>query len=228
LYADKKIVPMIVVMPNGNAVAQVDAGGGMGGGMRSGMRGTATPQAGAGTATPARDGPATPQGSDRTSTTSASGRRGGRGGMGAGGDWGGWGKPFEDDLFGSIIPYIESHYSVVVDREHRTLAGLSMGGGQSLNLGLTHIDRFDWVGGFSSAPNLKPAPELITKPEDAKKLKVLWVSCGNRDGLFSNSSNFHTALEGMKIDHIWHVDSGVHEWAVWKNDFYLFSQKAFR
>ncbi len=73
------------------------------------------------------------------------GMGGGRGGPGGG--FGGWGKPFEDDLIKDIIPYIESHYSVYADREHRALAGLSMGGGQSLNIGMYNINTFAYVGG---------------------------------------------------------------------------------
>ena len=66
----------------------------------------------------------------------------------------GWGKNFESDLIKDIIPFIESHYSVHADREHRAVAGLSMGGGQSLDFGLGNLDTFAYVGGFSSAPNL--------------------------------------------------------------------------
>ena len=66
-----------------------------------------------------------------------------------------------------MIPTIESRYSVQADREHRALAGLSMGGGQSLNFGLAHLDTFAWVGAFSAAPNTKPAAELVSDPEKA-------------------------------------------------------------
>ena len=62
---------------------------------------------------------------------------------------------FEKDLLNDLIPYIEKNYPAMKDREHRALAGLSMGGGQSLNFGLGHLDKFAWVGGFSSAPNTK-------------------------------------------------------------------------
>ena len=72
---------------------------------------------------------------------------------------------FEQDLLKDVIPAIESRYSVQADREHRALAGLSMGGGQTLNFGLAHLDTFAWVGGFSSAPNTKPAAELIPDPD---------------------------------------------------------------
>ena len=128
-----------------------------------------------------------------------------------------------------MIPYVESHYSVEADREHRALAGLSMGGGQSLDFGLTHLDTFAWVGGFSSAPNTKPAGELVTDPAGAaKQLQLLWVSCGDRDRLMNISEPFHKALEQMKVPHVWHIDTGGHEWPVWKNDLYLVAQMLFR
>jgi hypothetical protein len=152
-------------------------------------------------------------------------RGGGRGAIG--GD--GWGKNFENDLIKDIIPFIESHYSVYADPQHRALAGLSMGGGQSLNIGLTNLDTFAWVGGFSSAPNTIPANQLISDFEPLKKkAKLIWISCGDRDGLMTNSSNFHNVLSQREVPHIFHVDSGVHDFKVWKNDLYLFSQLIFR
>ena len=68
-----------------------------------------------------------------------------------------------------MIPAIESRYSAYANREHRALAGLSMGGGQSLNFGLAHLDTFAWIGGFSSAPNTKPPKELVPDPAAATK-----------------------------------------------------------
>jgi len=136
---------------------------------------------------------------------------------------------FEGDLIKDLIPFIEAKYSVKSDRENRALAGLSMGGGQSLNFGLAHLDTFAWIGGFSSAPNTKPPEELVPDPEKATKmLKLLWISCGDRDGLINFSQRTHRYLKEKNVPHIWHVDSGVHEFAVWKNDLYLFSQLIFR
>jgi enterochelin esterase-like enzyme len=66
---------------------------------------------------------------------------------------------FERELIGDLIPFVEAHYSVAKGRKQRALAGLSMGGGQSLNFGLANVDTFAWVGGFSSAPNTKPPAE---------------------------------------------------------------------
>ncbi len=136
---------------------------------------------------------------------------------------------FERDLLDDVIPTIESRYSVQADREHRALAGLSMGGGQSLNFGLGHLDTFAWVGGFSSAPNTKPPAELIPDPATAKaKLKLLWLSCGNKDGLISISQGLHTYLQEKGVPHVWHVDGNGHDATHWGNALYLFAQKLFR
>jgi len=68
---------------------------------------------------------------------------------------------FTKDLLNSLIPYIESNYSVYTDREHRAIAGLSMGGGQSFNIGLTNLDKFAYIGPISAAPNTYPNERLF-------------------------------------------------------------------
>jgi len=136
---------------------------------------------------------------------------------------------FDKDLLGDLIPFIESKYSVKSDRESRALAGLSMGGGQSLNFGLANLDTFAWVGGFSSAPNTKPAAELLPDPEKAKKqLKLLWISCGNKDGLIRISQGVHAYLKEREVPHIWHVDEHAHDFQHWKKALYNFSQLIFK
>jgi enterochelin esterase-like enzyme len=169
-----------------------------------------------------------PNGNATTNTARAadSGESGGHRGFG---DLTGWGKPFEDDLIKDIIPLIESHYSVKTDREGRALAGLSMGGGQSLNIGLANLDTFAWVGGFSSAPNTKPAAELVPDPEKAtKQLKLRYLSCGNKDGLIRIGQNVHAYLKEKNVPHIWHVDQHAHDFEHWKNALYQFSQLIFK
>lgn len=145
-----------------------------------------------------------------------------------------YGILFENDLLQDIIPYIESHYSVYTDREHRALAGLSMGGGQSLNIGLSHIDTFAYVGGFSSAPNTnefgglsatKLLPDIVAARE---QLKVLWLACGNKDGLFRVSQRVHQHLKEQGVPHIWHVDGNAHDDTEWANNLYLFVQHVFK
>ena len=141
----------------------------------------------------------------------------------------GWGKDFESDLIKDIIPFIESHYSVFTDRDHRAVAGLSMGGGQSLDFGLGNLDTFASVGGFSSAPNTRTPEMLVPDPEKAKKmLKVLWISCGNKDGLMNFSLRTHTYLKEKDVPHIWHVDDNAHDFKHWKNSLYWFAQQIFK
>jgi enterochelin esterase family protein len=188
LIADKKIEPMIVVFPNGNA----------------------------------------------STNTANAGRGGGRGGFGGDGDpaalaGDGWGKNFESDLIKDIIPFIESHYSVHADREHRAVAGLSMGGGQSLDFGLGNLDTFAYVGGFSSAPNTRMPEVLIPDPaKAAKMLRVLWISCGNQDGLMNFSLRTHAYCKEKNVPHIWHVDDNGHDFNHWKNSLYWFAQQIFK
>ncbi len=136
---------------------------------------------------------------------------------------------FEKDLLDDVIPAIESRYSVQADREHRALAGLSMGGGQSLNFGLTHLDTFAWVGGFSSAPNTKAPEELVPDPEKtAEQLELLWLSCGNKDGLIRISQRMQRYLKENGVPHIWNVDSHGHDPTHWRNNLYFFAQLLFK
>lgn len=136
---------------------------------------------------------------------------------------------FEKDLLNDLIPFIEKKYRVLADREHRAIAGLSMGGGQSLNFGLGNLDRFAWVGGFSSAPNTKIPQELVPNPEEAKKkLKLLWISCGDNDGLITFSKRTHEYLRQYEVPHIYYIEPGVHDFKVWKNGLYMFSQFLFK
>ncbi len=136
---------------------------------------------------------------------------------------------FERDLLDDVIPKIESTYSVDTNREMRAIAGLSMGGGQSFNFGLGNLDTFAWVGPFSAAPNTKPAAELIPDVEKAKaKLKLLWISCGNKDGLIRISQNIHRFLKANEIEHVWHVDGNGHDATHWSNSLYWFLQSVFQ
>ncbi len=136
---------------------------------------------------------------------------------------------FERDLLDDVIPTIQSRYSTYTDRDHRALAGLSMGGGQTLNFGLTHLDTFAWLGSFSAAPNTKPPAELVPDPAAVKEqLKVLWISAGNKDGLISISQGMHAYLKEKGVPHIWHVDGNGHDPNHWRNSLYYFAQQIFR
>lgn len=135
---------------------------------------------------------------------------------------------FEQELLTDLIPFIEMSYPVRTDRESRALAGLSMGGGQALNFGLTHLDRFAWVGGFSSAPNTRPAAELITD-ETSTQLRLLYLGCGDKDFLFRISEDFHAALTEKQVPHVYNViPDGKHDFAVWRRELYQFARRVFR
>lgn len=136
---------------------------------------------------------------------------------------------FEKDLLNDLIPFIEKKYPVNKNREQRALAGLSMGGGQSLNFGLGNLDKFAWVGGFSSAPNTRVPEQLVPNPAEARnKLKLLWISCGDNDNLLSFSKRTHDYLKKEKVPHIFYIEPGNHDFQVWKNDLYMFSQLLFK
>ncbi len=136
---------------------------------------------------------------------------------------------FERDLLDDVIPTIQSRYSTYTDREHRALAGLSMGGGQTLNFGLTHLDTFAWLGSFSAAPNTRPPAELLPDPAVVKEqLKVFWISAGNTDGLIGISQGMHAYLKEKGVPHIWHVDGNGHDATHWRNSLYYFAQQIFR
>lgn len=136
---------------------------------------------------------------------------------------------FEQDLFNDVIPAIESRYSVRKDRRFRALAGLSMGGGQTLNFGFKNLDMFAWLGAFSAAPNSKPPQELIPDPRrTAEKLTLLYLACGSKDGLLPISRRLHNYLKEHNIPHIWTVDDHGHDPTEWQNNLYWFLQHVFR
>lgn len=176
LYADGKIEPMIVVMPNGRAMKDDRATGNV-------------------------------MAPDKVEAFAT----------------------FEKDLLNDLIPFIEKKYPVLTSREQRAIAGLSMGGGQSLNFGLGNLDKFAWVGGFSSAPNAKMPEELVPDPEKAKQqLKLLFMSCGDNDRLLAVSKRTHEYLYEKDVPHIYYIEPGVHDFKVWKNGLYMFSQFLFK
>ncbi len=136
---------------------------------------------------------------------------------------------FEGDLLDCLIPAIEAKYSVFTDREHRALAGLSMGGGQTFNFGLGHLDTFAWVGAFSAAPNTKPPAELLPDPAAAaRQLKLLYISCGNRDGLINFSQAVHRYAKAHDVPHLWNVDDHGHDGETWGSNLHHFAQRLFR
>jgi len=183
LIAEKKAVPMIVVMDNGYA----------------------TP---ASPATPA-DAPPAARG------------RGGRGGPD-------YSAP---TLFGQVmteelIPLIDQNYRTLADRDHRAIAGLSMGGGQAMQIGSSHMDLFGSIGVFHGATgNFDPATSYNGAYANAtdvnQKLRLLFIAAGSLDSLLYNTdAAMRQSLDTAGVKHIWFVTTEAHEWQAWRKDLH--------
>jgi enterochelin esterase family protein len=128
---------------------------------------------------------------------------------------------FGKDLIEDVLPLIQSEYRVYTDRGHRALVGLSMGGGQALTIGLSRLDLFSSVGGFSSG--LRPAEfsktfaGVVADPKSVnEKLRLLWVGCGTEDGAFKASKSFSEFLKERDVKHTFRETKGAHTWMVWR------------
>lgn len=128
---------------------------------------------------------------------------------------------FARDLIEDVIPLIESRFRVMPDRTQRAIAGLSMGGGQSLSIGLNHVDLFAYVAGFSSG--LRPADfDKTYAAADAKPkavndgLRLLWIGCGKDDGAMANNQAFTKFLSEKQIKFTFIESEGAHTWMVWR------------
>ncbi|WP_372650892.1 alpha/beta hydrolase [Draconibacterium sp.] len=181
LLAQNKIVPMVVVMPNGNVEKQTEGGA-----------------------------------------------------YGAEGI-----QIMADELFTDVIPLIEKEFSVYTDQKHRALAGLSMGGGQSFYIGLGNVDKFDWIGSYSSGifggiPGFSFDPEeripgILSKSANFnKELDLFYLSCGEQDPRVEHTQKVVDLFKKNNLKVTYETYEGTHEWKVWKHSLRSFSQLLFR
>lgn len=171
LIADRKAVPMIVVMPQGHALQ------------------------GAGVGPLERLSGETTMFSDR----------------------------FPRDLLDEVVPLVEKSYRVYPDADHRAIAGLSMGGGQALTIGLSNTDRFHYVLGFSAAigGQIGVNYDFVKAIDPAainRRLKLLWVSCGREDFLYESNRQFNDVLSSRGIKATFQDFSGRHVWSIWRHN----------
>lgn len=136
---------------------------------------------------------------------------------------------FRDELLQDALPLLDATYRVDKGPERRAIAGLSMGGGQSLGVGLANLDRFGWIGAFSAAP---PDLDLVQATlDDAAgtnaKLKLLWIACGKDDFLRERNEAFIATLKAKGIQHEWVQSEGGHAWPVWRQYLLDFVPKLF-
>ncbi len=137
---------------------------------------------------------------------------------------------FREALLTEVIPQVEKSYRVSTKRESRAIAGLSMGGGESLYTGLNTLDRFAWVGAFSSG-GLNQDFDKRFPALDAKanaQLRLLWIACGTEDHLIGRNRQFREWLKSKGIEHVDIETPGAHTWMVWRRNLAEFAPLLFQ
>lgn len=137
---------------------------------------------------------------------------------------------FGRDLLEEVMPFVETNYRVKAEPAGRAIVGLSMGGGQSLTIGLNHTDTFAWVGGFSSSV---PSREAVAGALDDSagtnaRLKLLWIACGKNDFLLQRNQDFIALLREKGVRHEWLLTEGDHSWPVWRTYLTDFAPRLFQ
>ncbi len=132
-------------------------------------------------------------------------------------------------LVNDLIPWVEKTYNASSEQSQRAIAGLSMGGGQTFNFGFTNIDKFAFIGPFSAAPNTKQPNQTIKDVAALKeKVKLIFIACGDADGLIGNSRMYHDFLDQNNVDHMYQLEAGQgHTATVWNRSLYNFAQRIF-
>jgi len=137
---------------------------------------------------------------------------------------------FRDALFNEVMPQVEKSYHVAKDRSARAIAGLSMGGAESLYTGLNAIDRFAWIGAFSSGGMGDDFNATFPKL-DAKtgaQLRLLWIACGTDDRLIEPNRKFRDWLKTKGVGFIPIETPGAHTWMVWRRNLAEFATLLFQ
>lgn len=133
---------------------------------------------------------------------------------------------FERDLLEDAMPLVVASYRTRENAASRAIVGLSMGGGQSLTIGLKNPDQFAWVGGMSSS--VANGASLITEPVALnRQLKLLWFACGKDDSLIKANQDFDAALTAQNVKHEFVSTEGNHSWPVWRRYLADFAPKIF-
>jgi enterochelin esterase-like enzyme len=136
---------------------------------------------------------------------------------------------FTRTLLNEIMPRAESGYNISRNREERAIAGLSMGGLESLSIGLTHTDSFAYVGGFSAAVHkLDYSKELAALNPKTANLRLLWIACGTSDSLITANRNLVAFLKTKDIPVTQIETPGLHTWMVWRDNIIHFAPLLFQ
>ncbi|MGB6729026.1 MAG: alpha/beta hydrolase-fold protein [Terracidiphilus sp.] len=137
---------------------------------------------------------------------------------------------FKESLFNEVMPRVKHDFNVLTDRDSTAIAGLSMGAAQSSIIGLNNLDRFAWIGMFSSGglrENFDQEFPGLNSSVNAR-LHLLWVSCGTDDGLLGINQRFDKWLTSEDIKHTYVETAGNHTWMVWRRNLAAFAPLLFR
>lgn len=143
-------------------------------------------------------------------------------------------KALERELLDDVIPLVESRYRVYKDKAHRAIAGLSMGGGQSLVIGLRNLDKFSYIGEFSSGLLSDPDTDYAAYGVDFnaaainRNIKLLWVSCGTLDNRWNGHQIFERRLADKGIRFESHKAEYGHQWQFWREQLHDFASSIFK
>ncbi len=142
-------------------------------------------------------------------------------------------QAMEKDLLQDLLPLLSDEYRLPQGPDQRAIVGLSMGGGQALTIGLSHLDEFAWIGGFSSATPQGDLDERFADlvdhvSETNGRIKLLWVGCGEDDFLAQRNRQFTAWLGEKEIRHTYRETEGSHNWTVWRKYLAEFLPQLFR
>ena len=149
---------------------------------------------------------------------------------------------FEDDMTQALIPFVDKTFRTIADRDHRAMAGLSMGGMETFQVTFYHLDLFSYIGGFSGAGNpfltgtkfdVKTAYNgaLADPSEFAKRVHLLWIGVGTNEPerMKSGLESLHTSLDAGGVKHVFYESPGTdHEWQTWRRDLKDFAPRLFQ
>jgi enterochelin esterase family protein len=140
---------------------------------------------------------------------------------------------FITDVIDVMVPYVQQNYRTIDDRDHRAIAGLSMGGWQTLTIGISRSDLFGYVGIFSSgwfANSIQHEKEMVLASyvKTGKPFKLFWMGAGKQDIAMANAHLTADALKTGGIQPVFHESEGFHAWNNWRDYLYLFAPQLFR
>lgn len=140
---------------------------------------------------------------------------------------------FDRVVSSDLISFIDANFRTKADREHRAIAGLSMGGAQALRIGLNHLDKFAYIGAFSPAIDITDTSKdydghLENAARLNQQLRLLWIGIGSDDFLSGAVRESHETLQKAGIRHVWVEGSGAHVWTVWRKYLADFAPRLFQ